>query len=80
MKMLPAKMCAECNITFAGPSSEVISSNGGIKPEARKQMIAGQCTAIPGSDDVVETVEEGNRTRQAWSASRFYAGGCRWWR
>jgi len=53
-----AKMCAECNITFIGPSSEVISQMGD-KAEARKQMIAANVPVIPGSDDVVETVEEG---------------------
>jgi len=54
-----AKMCAECNITFIGPSSEVISQMGD-KAEARKQMIAANVPVIPGSDDVVATVEEGN--------------------
>ena len=53
-----AKMCAECNITFIGPSSEVISQMGD-KAEARKQMIAANVPVIPGSDDVVTTVEEG---------------------
>ena len=53
-----AKMCAECNITFIGPSSEVISQMGD-KAEARKQMIAANVPVIPGSDDVVATVEEG---------------------
>ena len=51
-------MCAECNITFIGPSSEVISQMGD-KAEARKQMIAANVPVIPGSDDVVATVEEG---------------------
>ena len=53
-----AKMCAECQITFIGPSSEVISQMGD-KAEARKQMIAANVPVIPGSDDVVETVEDG---------------------
>ena len=53
-----AKMCAECNITFIGPSSEVISQMGD-KAEARKQMIAANVPVIPGSDDIVATVEEG---------------------
>lgn len=53
-----AKMCAECQITFIGPSSEVISQMGD-KAEARKQMITANVPVIPGSDDVVETVEEG---------------------
>lgn len=53
-----AKMCAECQITFIGPSSEVISQMGD-KAEARKQMIVANVPVIPGSDDVVETVEEG---------------------
>ena len=53
-----AKMCAECQITFIGPSSEVISQMGD-KAEARKQMIATNVPVIPGSDDVVPTIEEG---------------------
>ena len=53
-----AKMCAECQITFIGPSSEVISQMGD-KAEARKQMISANVPVIPGSDDVVPTVEEG---------------------
>ena len=53
-----AKMCAECQITFIGPSSEVISQMGD-KAEARKQMIAANVPVIPGSDDIVPTVEEG---------------------
>ena len=57
MPNLP-KCCAECNITFIGPSSEVISQMGD-KAEARKQMIAANVPVIPGSDDVVATVEEG---------------------
>ncbi len=53
-----AKMCSECQITFIGPSSEVISQMGD-KAEARKQMIAANVPVIPGSDDIVPTVEEG---------------------
>ena len=52
-----AGMCAECNIKFIGPSSEVIDAMGN-KSNARGLMIEAGVPVIPGSDGVVENVEQ----------------------
>lgn len=53
-----AKLCEECNITFIGPSSEIIRKMGN-KTEARNTMIEAGITVIPGWNQNVESVEEG---------------------
>ena len=53
-----AKLCEECNITFIGPSSEIIRKMGN-KTEARNTMIEAGVKVIPGWNKSVETVEEG---------------------
>ncbi|MBQ7766735.1 MAG: acetyl-CoA carboxylase biotin carboxylase subunit [Lachnospiraceae bacterium] len=53
-----AKLCEECNITFIGPSSEIIRKMGN-KTEARNTMIEAGVTVIPGWNQDVESVEEG---------------------
>ncbi len=53
-----AKLCEECNITFIGPSSEIIRKMGN-KTEARNTMIDAGVTVIPGWNKNVESVEEG---------------------
>ncbi len=53
-----AKLCEECNITFIGPSSEVIRKMGN-KTEARNTMIEAGVQVIPGWNKNVESVEEG---------------------
>lgn len=53
-----AKLCEECNITFIGPSSEIIRKMGN-KTEARNTMIEAGVTVIPGWNKNVESVEEG---------------------
>ncbi len=53
-----AKLCEECNITFIGPSSEIIRKMGN-KTEARNTMIEAGVTVIPGWNQNVESVEEG---------------------
>lgn len=53
-----AKLCEECNITFIGPSSEIICKMGN-KTEARNTMIEAGVKVIPGWNKSVETVEEG---------------------
>lgn len=52
-----AKLCEECNITFIGPSSDVIRAMGN-KTEARNTMIRAGVTVIPGYNQAIETVEE----------------------
>lgn len=53
-----AKLCEECNITFIGPSSEIIRKMGN-KTEARNTMIEAGVTVIPGWNQNVESVEDG---------------------
>ena len=52
-----ARMCAENNIVFIGPSPECIERMGD-KATARETMMACGVPTVPGSDGVVETVEE----------------------
>ncbi len=53
-----AKLCEECNITFIGPTSEIIRKMGN-KTEARNSMIEAGVTVIPGWNENIESVEEG---------------------
>lgn len=53
-----AQICKECNIVFIGPDPKVIDKMGN-KSEARKTMIAANIPVIPGTEDKIETVEEG---------------------
>lgn len=53
-----AKLCEECNITFIGPTSEIIRKMGN-KTEARNTMIEAGVKVIPGWNKNVESVEEG---------------------
>ncbi|TDL96812.1 acetyl-CoA carboxylase biotin carboxylase subunit [Macrococcus brunensis] len=52
-----ARACAEHDIIFIGPTPETIDKMGD-KAEARKTMIAAGVPVIPGSKDVIPTVEE----------------------
>ncbi len=53
-----AKLCEECNITFIGPTSEIIRKMGN-KTEARNTMMEAGVTVIPGWNENIESVEEG---------------------
>ena len=53
-----AKLCAECNITFIGPSAEIISKMGN-KSEARKTMMEAGVPVVPGSKEPVHTAPDG---------------------
>lgn len=53
-----ARLCEECNITFIGPSSEIIRKMGN-KTEARNTMVEAGVKVIPGWNRTVESVEEG---------------------
>lgn len=53
-----AKLCAECNITFIGPSAEIIGKMGN-KSEARKTMMDAGVPVVPGSREPVRTAVEG---------------------
>ena len=52
-----AKLCAECNITFIGPSAEIINRMGN-KSEARRTMIEAGVPVVPGSKEPVHIAEE----------------------
>ncbi|MDR2182752.1 MAG: acetyl-CoA carboxylase biotin carboxylase subunit [Clostridiales bacterium] len=52
-----ASMCEDCNIKFIGPSAAAIDAMGN-KANAREVMKAAGVPVIPGSDGVVESVEE----------------------
>ncbi|MBE5866156.1 MAG: acetyl-CoA carboxylase biotin carboxylase subunit [Lachnospiraceae bacterium] len=53
-----AELCERCNMTFVGPSSEVIA-NMGNKQVARNTMINAGIPIIPGTDRPVIDVEDG---------------------
>ena len=50
-------MCEECNIKFIGPSSETINIMGN-KSVAREIMKNAGVPVIPGSDGLIENIEE----------------------
>ncbi len=52
-----AKLCAECNITFIGPSAEIINRMGN-KSEARRTMMDAGVPVVPGSKEPVHQAEE----------------------
>ncbi|EOK57177.1 acetyl-CoA carboxylase biotin carboxylase subunit [Enterococcus faecalis] len=52
-----ASMCEECNITFIGPKAETIDAMGN-KINARQLMQKTKVPVIPGSDGVIDSVEE----------------------
>ena len=52
-----ASMCEECNIKFIGPDAKTIDEMGN-KSNARELMIKADVPVIPGSDGVIQTIEE----------------------
>jgi acetyl-CoA carboxylase biotin carboxylase subunit len=55
-----AEICRECKIKFIGPTPEVIRKMGD-KAEAKRTMADASVPVVPGSDGIVETVEEARR-------------------
>lgn len=53
-----AELCQKCNITFIGPSADIISKMGN-KSEARKTMMEAGIPVVPGSKEPVYTAEDG---------------------
>src|SRR5664279_2949222 len=51
------EVCLACGITFIGPSAEIIRKMGN-KAQAKATMQAAGVPLMPGSDGLVETVEE----------------------
>jgi len=52
-----AEMCASCDITFIGPSAEVIRKMGD-KAEAKSTMVKAGVPVVPGSEGIVKTEED----------------------
>ena len=52
-----ASICEECNIKFIGPSSETIRMMGN-KSRAREIMKLAGVPVVPGSEGIIETVDE----------------------
>lgn len=55
-----AKLCETCGITFIGPKSETIRKMGD-KSAARKLMIASKIPVIPGSEGVIDNLEQAEK-------------------
>lgn len=55
-----AEICESCNITFIGPSPEAIARMGD-KSEAKRTMKEADVPVIPGSDGLIESVDEAIR-------------------
>ncbi|PYI55055.1 acetyl-CoA carboxylase biotin carboxylase subunit [Paenibacillus flagellatus] len=55
-----AEICEQCNITFIGPSPEAISKMGD-KAVAKQTMKDANVPVIPGSDGLIEDMEEAVR-------------------
>ena len=53
-----AKLCQQCNITFIGPSAEIINRMGN-KSEARNTMMQAGVPVVPGSKEPLYTAEDG---------------------
>jgi acetyl-CoA carboxylase biotin carboxylase subunit len=52
-----AKVCEECNITFIGPTGDMMDKMGN-KSQARETMIMNQIPVVPGSEGAVKNEDE----------------------
>ncbi|HIR93910.1 MAG TPA: acetyl-CoA carboxylase biotin carboxylase subunit [Candidatus Egerieimonas intestinavium] len=55
-----AEMCGKCNITFIGPSPEVMDKMGN-KSQARRTMMEAKVPVVPGTKEAVYEAAEGER-------------------
>ena len=55
-----ARICERCNITFIGPTSDMIAASGN-KAQAKKTMMDAGVPTIPGSAEAVTSVSDGLR-------------------
>ncbi|WP_163652800.1 acetyl-CoA carboxylase biotin carboxylase subunit [Listeria sp. PSOL-1] len=55
-----ADLCADCNITFIGPSAEAISQMG-TKDVARETMRKAGVPVVPGSQGIIHNAEEAKK-------------------
>ena len=58
-----AELCEKCNITFIGPSADIINRMGN-KSEARKTMMDAGVPVVPGGKEAVHEVEEARRVAE----------------
>ncbi|MBU9712204.1 acetyl-CoA carboxylase biotin carboxylase subunit [Evansella tamaricis] len=58
-----AEICAACNITFIGPGPDAINQMG-TKDVARTTMKKAGVPVVPGSEGIIDSVEEGVRIAQ----------------
>ena len=58
-----ARLVAQCGLIFIGPSPDIINMLGN-KSEARKMMKEAGVPIIPGSKEIIETVEQGLKIAQ----------------
>jgi acetyl-CoA carboxylase biotin carboxylase subunit len=56
-----AELCADCGLTFIGPSTDAITKMGD-KTTARDTMIAAGVPVVPGTDGIIEDIEEASKT------------------
>lgn len=56
-----ARMVMQCGLIFIGPKPEIIDAMGD-KANARKKMIEANVPVVPGSKDVIKSIEEGIKT------------------
>ncbi|MDQ0350984.1 acetyl-CoA carboxylase biotin carboxylase subunit [Alkalibacillus filiformis] len=59
-----AEMCEECNVTFIGPSADSISRMG-TKDVARETMKEAGVPIVPGSEGIIQNIEEGKKVAQS---------------
>lgn len=55
-----ARLCEKCGIKFIGPAPEVMDAMGD-KANAKKTMVSAGVPVVPGSDGVVETIEDAKK-------------------
>lgn len=55
-----AALCKRCNITFIGPSSDIIEKMGN-KAAARKTMIEAGIPVVPGTKEPVDSAKDGKK-------------------
>ena len=53
-----ASICESCGLTFIGPTSQTIAALGD-KAKAKQTAKKAKCPIIPGSNGVIDTVEQG---------------------
>lgn len=71
-----ARLVEQCGLIFVGPSADIIEKLGN-KSTAKRIMKEAGVPVVPGSKDVVETVEEGLERSKGNYISTHHQGKCR---